>query len=643
MEMPAHHWPSGDPVRPDHTRRVYEVKTHPIWERLSQNVLDVRISAPTPTSNISHHHLQVVFWLREFKNPAFDARELLKAGDIEANPGPRQSAITPAEQKCDGCNTTLTRPGFECSIANCKAVSHKQQKCSRLRNSSSAPWKCVLHRVATEADGPCEWCNKHFTARQKPLLCSVAGCATRCHTVMRCSGISRYLKNPAWICEKHGGRTKPPPTSEATTLKLPCTRCKKIMRSGIYIKCGSCEKRFHKSCTKTSREVQDKISAGIDSWTCNKCEKIRLAICSQDDAIPVLHDLVGDRASKMKLFTKKSLRILQWNADSLATKIGELRERVKDRDVDVILIQETKLRGKPTPRIDGYKEAMRSDRIVAEGGGLLCYIEETLIFEKLFSVSKFATESTTFRVRLDKKTWVHITNVYIPPANSVGQEIKFSPEAIPVLQSSVICGDFNGHTSLWDEHQPQDSRGDQVLNWIIDNELDILNVGDRTRESRITGNPSAPDVSLCGRRWYGKCTWNTEEDIGGSDHLPILITLNNSVTHQSVTGRTPRWKSKGIDWSKFTDEIEGVISEINTDESLSTVWPKFGDVLVAAGHKHVGKVKPGKKTKPWLTPKVRAAVKDRNALRRKIKWKRREWLQACAKVREETRNAQMQS
>ena len=80
----------------------------------------------------------------------------------------------------------------------------------------------------------------------------------------------------------------------------------------------------------------------------------------------MLQDLVGDQASNMKLFTKESLRILQWNADSLATKIGELRDRVKQLEVDVILIQETKLRGKPTPRIPGYKEAMRSDRIVAE-------------------------------------------------------------------------------------------------------------------------------------------------------------------------------------------------------------------------------------------------------------------------------------
>ena len=212
-----------------------------------------------------------------------------------------------------------------------------------------------------------------------------------------------------------------------------------------------------------------------------------------------------------------------------------------------------------------------------------------------------------------------------------------------MLQSSLICGDFNGHNPLWDQHQPQDSRGEAVHKWIIDNELHILNIGDRTRESRITGNPSAPDVSLCGRKWYGKCTWNIEEDIGGSDHLPIMITLNNSVTHQSVTGKTPRWKSNGVEWTKFADAIEESISEVKPEESLTTCWSQFGEVLRSAGLKHVGKVKPGKKTKPWLTPKVRAAVKNRNALRRKIKWKRREWLAACATVREEIQAAQTQS
>ena len=142
----------------------------------------------------------------------------------------------------------------------------------------------------------------------------------------------------------------------------------------------------------------------------------------------------------MKIIRRDSLRILQWNADVLNTKMDELKARAVDMNLDVILIQETKL--KPhmkTPRIPGFKEAMRQDRIVIDGGGLLCYTKDTVIFEKLFMRVKSATEAASFRIRMDKTNWVHITNVYIPPAHSKGQEINFSPEVIPVVESSIIC------------------------------------------------------------------------------------------------------------------------------------------------------------------------------------------------------------
>ena len=221
--------------------------------------------------------------------------------------------------------------------------------------------------------------------------------------------------------------------------------------------------------------------------------------------IPSFKESVRDKASKMKVIKKDNLRILQWNADALSTKVGELRMRAAELDLDVILIQETKLKeGVATPRIPGFKEAMRLDRVVTGGGGILCYIKETLIFEKLFKRSKNATEAASFRNRVDKKNWVHITNVYVPPDNSIGQEIIFTPEVIPTLESSIICGDFNGHTSLWDLHQPPDKRGETILDWLIDNDLETLNDGSPTRANRVTGIPSAPDITLCGSKWSNK-------------------------------------------------------------------------------------------------------------------------------------------
>jgi hypothetical protein len=69
-------------------------------------------------------------------------------------------------------------------------------------------WFCSLHRI-TDGEEKCEWCEKRFSRLQKPLKCKKVGCEKRCHTWRRCSGISRYVKEPVWRCEGHVGRKLP--------------------------------------------------------------------------------------------------------------------------------------------------------------------------------------------------------------------------------------------------------------------------------------------------------------------------------------------------------------------------------------------------------------------------------------------------
>ena len=436
---------------------------------------------------------------------------------------------------------------------------------------------------------------------------------------------------------------------QAVEQATPCAGCKSSLKKNsdgipISIKCDSCSKQFHKTCTKLSRDVQEKILTGMDTWTCKRCEAVLVEIASQSDPIPSINEEVNGISSKMKSAMKKSFRILQWNADWLSTKMGELRRSARKMDLDIILIQETKLsRFAATPTLPGYKEAMRLDRVLCEGGGLLCYIKETLVFEKLFNRTRTGTASSSFRVRLNQKDWIHITDVYVPPHNSKGQEIQFAPEAIPTWESSIICGDFNGHTPLWDSDQPHDDRGEQILDWLIEKDLEILNDGTSTHTNRQTGNPSTPDISLIGNKWSGKCTWSVEEDIGGSDHLPILITLNVGTHHQSISGRAPRWKSRGVDWSKFADAVNVEIDKIYSGKDTTEKISLFTKILNDAADEHVGKTKSGKKSKPWITPPVRALIKQRNRLRRSIKTKRKEWMDACEEAREAIKKAKAES
>ena len=102
---------------------------------------------------------------------------------------------------------------------------------------------------------------------------------------------------------------------------------------------------------------------------------------------------------------------------------------------------------------------------------------------------------------MGKRDWLYLTGVYTPPPHTTGQDIiKLRTDIIPAFKPSLICGDFNAHHPMWDEFQPTDERGEQVIDWAIDKELTVMNDGSPTRVNRATGNESVPDISLCGTK-----------------------------------------------------------------------------------------------------------------------------------------------
>ena len=110
-----------------------------------------------------------------------------------------------------------------------------------------------------------------------------------------------------------------------------------------------------------------------------------------------------------------------------------------------------------------------------------------------------------------------------------------------------------------------------LLDWALNKDLTIMNdrahtwVNTRARrdtpgpQGSDSGGKSYPDVSICGSVWSSKFTWKTDEPIGGSDHLLILITINERTEQQPIYTGQVRWKTTNVDWTAFTEEIEASI------------------------------------------------------------------------------------
>ena len=126
---------------------------------------------------------------------------------------------------------------------------------------------------------------------------------------------------------------------------------------------------------------------------------------------------------------------------------------------------------------------------------------------------------------------------------------------IPTGVDCFIAGDRNGHSSLWDPVQPTDSRGTRIEEWMKNANLVCLNSGAATRHNRSTGDPSSPDIILAPTTWTNRLRWQTVEDIGGSDHLPILIQAFCRTQRLAPPARRQRWKPNH-DLSEFRATLE---------------------------------------------------------------------------------------
>ena len=561
----------------------------------------------------------------------------------------------PTYGKCDSCNKYVQKNHLKCDTADCKAVCHKKTDCSGGHNykaCSGVLWRCSTHSSMNQqdADGAipeleeavvalgelCGKCNTKCTSKTL-LVCNM--CRLPRHDKEDCSRIKnryevkRMKKKGNWICPSCTGDEQPPnePASdpEVSPPKKCCSCTKTINTRYRHLTCCRCKAASHQKCQEDlTRDAVEKFMK-TNSWICKQCLTEK-----EDDPIPGTEEVQDTPEPKGRGGLKRPLRVLQWNADGLNTKIPELRTFLQDHEIDIAMIQESKLTPtKETPKIQGYI-SLRADRKYAEypGGGLITYIMDNLAYKSHGRTQRGIVETQSFSIQQSASKWLKFTNVYIPPKAEA--DISW----IPIPTRGVIAGDLNGHSRLWDETQPADKRGEAILDYILLNDLAFLNDGTGTRINKDSLVESSPDVTLVNQTLEDKCKWTVMEDIG-SDHLPIVTQIDDGTTRLvNRMGRKARWKKNDVNWKAFAEEVESNMKQTDPNKSLKVRVAEFTATLIAAGYNHIGKTMP-KRSKVYMSPAIRTLVKKRNRLRRNVKEHREEWIAAV----EETRDAIVES
>ena len=90
-------------------------------------------------------------------------------------------------------------------------------------------------------------------------------------------------------------------------------------------------------------------------------------------------------------------------------------------------------------------------------------------------------EITSIHLKTTKSTLFKLFNVYLP--NTITQQNSFYPSVMQPTPTSIILGNSNGLSQLWNLLQHQVCQGDKTLDWILENDLHILHDGSARQTS----------------------------------------------------------------------------------------------------------------------------------------------------------------
>lgn len=163
----------------------------------------------------------------------------------------------------------------------------------------------------------------------------------------------------------------------------------------------------------------------------------------------------------MAIQKQRSLNILSCNANGLINKHNELEVLAQQENIDVILVQETKLNNRNPPKLGGYIAISKPNHT---HHGLAMYIKSELQFHEL-SINTTDCENQIIIINNTA-----IINFY--KFNDKNINYAELDSLINIKNKVIIAGDFNARHSNWNNYQCN-SDGNKLQTYINQSNIDI--------------------------------------------------------------------------------------------------------------------------------------------------------------------------
>ena len=318
----------------------------------------------------------------------------------------------------------------------------------------------------------------------------------------------------------------------------------------------------------------------------------------------------------MSTSSNNQISILQWNLNGFHARLGELQNYLSTtlKPPHIICLQETKVRSNKIIKINGYNiERKERSGSLSGHGGLVIAIKVGLTYSVVDTPTDSETQTITFKVN---NVLYSLLNIYMPPSST--RVTNHLTEIVNSIQTThnIILGDFNAHNHLWGSVHT-DPRGIEIESFLDTNNLCVLNDGSPTYQHH-NGTTSQIDLSITSANISLSTGWQVLPDSMGSDHFPILITLNNAITVLEPQ-HIEHYVTKKADWLTFKsaagEAFQSVFLTDDTDEE--SYYGQIKEAILTAANQsipvHKPKTNQRHKPVPYWTSKCKRAVETRAA------------------------------
>ena len=305
-------------------------------------------------------------------------------------------------------------------------------------------------------------------------------------------------------------------------------------------------------------------------------------------------------------------KIAVWNANGLSSHMLEVKQFMKDHDIDIMLISETHFTVKSFVNINGYAIHSTMHPAGTARGGSAVIVKKSLNHEVLTEYKTDFIQATTILVK-DNLGPITVTAIYCPPKHSIKRH-QYEHFFNSLGPRFIVGGDFNAKHPLWGS-RTTNPKGRQLFQCLQCNNLKHISTGQPTYwPSDINKYPDVIDFFVT--KSFSTQSISAQSSLElSSDHSPIVITINSPLRVIESAAKLHTQKTNWVQFKSFVEHYLPLQIPLKTCDDIEEAVEILNTVLQNAGWSSTPDFKP-KNLTHRTDENIQSKIQEKRRLRK---------------------------